>query len=95
MFRGTDRGDVQLDAHWKPDWRLVPKAEEHLFRDVVMKPLPPVEIQDTISFPPLLERLLMEKMKKEGIVNPERPKLKLDIRQGRNNRALLVSSDVS
>ena len=86
VWRGQALGERPIQVGFKPDWKLVSKKEESVFRrsDIELKE-PPV-IQDTVELPPLMQYMM--KLKDP---NAQPPTFKLHIRQNPHNRAMLSS----
>lgn len=87
-FRGEPKGEVKINKAYKPDWRLVPRHEEEIFRtyagEVEERPVIPKEMH----LPPLLEYLEMTAAERSGNSMTERPKIPVLINYGKNNRAI-------
>ena len=75
IFRGQDFGDVMTTASYKEDWKLVPRADEHKYLNIVKKPLPQTVVPDTVPFPPLLNHFIMLERQKKGESLEEPPML--------------------
>lgn len=88
IFNGEDFGEMPLDAHWKCDWRLVPKTEEEELLKYVGTQPEKRYIKDTTRFPPLLEYMIMKRNQQSDV-----PLLKLHINQGDKSKAVLKSTD--
>ena len=66
IFRGENHGDVVVGVCHLCDWKLVPRAEEHKYLNIVQKPLPQTVVPDTIPFPPLLKHFIMLERQQKG-----------------------------
>jgi len=75
IFRGQDFGDVTLTTTFKDDWHLVPRADEHIYLNIVKKPLPLNPVPDSVPFPPLLNHFIMMERQRKGESLGERPML--------------------
>jgi len=66
VFRGENYGDFVITACHKADWKLVPRAEEHKYLNIVKKPRPRNVVPDTVPFPPLLNHFIMLERQQKG-----------------------------
>jgi len=91
IFRGEDYGEFLTDTSYKPDWKLVPRSEEHKYLNAANKRRIRNFIPNTIPFPPLLNHFIMLERKQKGepldpppvlpiksVVVPRQPHYELD-----------------
>uniref|UniRef100_A0A1B6D1J7 Uncharacterized protein n=1 Tax=Clastoptera arizonana TaxID=38151 RepID=A0A1B6D1J7_9HEMI len=93
VFRGKKYPQlVELyRTSYKTDYRLIPKDEEEdILARVEAIPRRETIVANYTSFPPLLKEFIIEEMKEKGETINEEPKLKLVIRNGRDNVARLA-----
>ena len=85
-------GEKKIDAGGRRDWRLVPKEEEaELIKLAENSPARVKTVIDpVVLLPPLLEDLLCQEMKNEGIDSSKPIVLKRKIERGANNKAVLA-----
>lgn len=75
IFRGQDFGEVMTTACYKSDWKLVSRADEHIYLNAVKKPLPRTDVPETIPLPPLLKHFVMLERQQKGEPLEETPML--------------------
>ena len=94
VFRGENMGEKKIDAGGRRDWRLVPKEDEaELIKLAENAPARVKNVIDpVVTLPPLMEELLIQEMKNEGIESPRPIVLKTKIENKANNYALLGES---
>lgn len=93
VFRGRryPRLIELCSASYKADYRLVPKSEEQELIARANATPPQVRvISNTVPFPPLLKDMILKEMKQAGKETVEEPRLKLIIKNGRDNIARLA-----
>ena len=87
-------GEKKIDAGGRRDWRLVPKEDEtELIKLAENTPARVKTVIDpVVALPPLMEELLSQEMKNEGIDSPRPIVIKKKIAQTANNFAVLGES---
>ncbi|XP_056144303.1 28S ribosomal protein S34, mitochondrial [Lampris incognitus] len=74
--KGKQETEVkEVDRVMYHDWRLVPKHEEHKFKNFEPLPEPPVRY---VFYPPLLRAMILAQFRKEGRLGAEEPTLPLE-----------------
>ncbi|RZF35886.1 hypothetical protein LSTR_LSTR013167 [Laodelphax striatellus] len=95
VFRGRHYPAlIEIEAvSYKPDYRLIPRAEEaKLKAAVAATPLRERTAPAAVPFPPLLKTIIMDEMKQKGIELKSEPLLSLTevLKQGRENIAKIA-----
>ena len=83
---------LSINAHWKPDWRLVPRSEEKAYKeDFVSKPRPIRYVSPHVEMPPLLKYVFEHKMP----AGKEMPVIERQIRPMRRRNQAMAAEDPS
>ncbi|CAN8005188.1 unnamed protein product [Ixodes pacificus] len=76
IFRGRRlRGDGHVPSPHLPDYRLVPKSEEHRYLDHPVDESKPMVLPRYRRFPPLLRKMVIRDMKAKGLDTSAEPML--------------------